>query len=174
MLEMLQGDESLYPHELEKLYLRVMNKIIELWHTPQAEEYFLDLMVDKRGGRQGFPPKVATEIFRLSQLHESTCKVAKHDTDNVWELAGTRELQVRDKQVAEGISFSYSPEEFFKSIESGDITAVNRFLSRGGDLNERDERGWSPLMISSSNGNEEITRLLIQNGADIHACNVPM
>jgi hypothetical protein len=69
MLEMLQGDEHIYPHELEKLYLRVMIKIIDLWYTPQAEEYFLDLMVDKRGGRRGFPPKVAAEIFHLSQVH---------------------------------------------------------------------------------------------------------
>ena len=167
ILKMLQGDESLYPHELEKQYLRVLNKIIELWYTPQAEEYFLDLMVDKRGGRQGFPPKVATEIFRLSQAHERTVISTRHGNDNAWDLAGIRELQVRDTQVAESMNFKFTPEEFFKSIEAGDSTAVSRFLSRNGDLNARDERGWPPLMIAASNGNVEICHLLIQNGADI-------
>jgi len=174
MLNLLQGDEHLYPHELEKLYLRVMIKIIELWYTPQAEEYFLDLMVDKRGGRRGFPPKVAAEIFHLSQVHGSTCAVAKPDTDDVWSLDDSRDLQVRDMQVAKSVNLSTPPEisksqEFFKSIEAGDSAAVRQFISLGADLNVRDERGWPPLMISSSNGNEEITRLLIRSGADVHA-----
>ena len=169
MLALLQGNERLYPHELEQKYLRVMNKIIEVWNTPQAEEYFLDLMVDKRGGRQGFPPKVATEIFHLSQVHERTSNVAQIITGNPWEDVGTRDLQIRDAHVAEHMNCTYTPEEFLKAIEAGDSTAVSRFLSIGADLNIRDERGWPPLMMASSNGHEEIVRLLIQGGADIQA-----
>ncbi len=96
ILGILQGKEFLYPHELEKQYLRVMSKIFELWHTPQAGEYFLDLMVDKRGGRQGFPPQVAAEIFRLSLVHERSRTVLKSGANDPWGLAGTRDLQFRN------------------------------------------------------------------------------
>src|ERR1017187_9084485 len=101
LLAILQGDTRSYPYELEKLYPRILNKIIEVWYTPQAEEFFLDLMVDKRGGRQGFPPKVAAEIFRLGQMSERPITAQKPDTNKAWELVGVRELQLRDTQVAE-------------------------------------------------------------------------
>ena len=169
MLTLLQGDEHLYPHELGKQFLRIMNKIIELWYTPYAEAYFLDLLVDKRGGRQGFPPKVATDIFRLSQIHERTCTVAKPDADDPWGLAGARDLQLLNMQLAEVINNNSTSQEFLKSVEAGDSAAISRFINHGTDLDVRDERGWPPLMISAFNGNEEITRLLIQSGADIHA-----
>ncbi len=168
MLDILQGDESLYPHELEKNYLRVMNKIIDAWYTPQAGKCFFDLIVDKRGGaRQGFPKKVAVEIFRLSQFHERTCTVSQDKIENPWAAIDDPELQNRDLQVPESKSFIYSPQEFFKLIETGSSTSVSEFLSHGFDLNVLDEHEWPPLMISSFNGNEDITRLLIQNHADI-------
>ncbi len=168
MLEILQGDESLYPHALEKQYLRVMNKIIEAWYTSEAGKCFFDLMVDKRGGaRQGFPPEVAVEIFRLSQVHERTCTVTQDKIENPWALVDDPELQNRDVFVPESKNYIYTPQEFFRLIEAGSNSAVSQFISHGADLNIRDERDWTPLMVSSFNGNEEIVRLLIQNDADI-------
>ena len=168
MLDLLQGDESLYPHELEKNYLRVMNKIMDAWYTPQAGKCFFDLIIDKRGGaRQGFPSKVAVEIFRLSQFHELTCTVSQDKIENPWAIIDDPELQNKELVVPESKNYVYSPQELFKLIEAGSDKGLRAFLSHGTDLNVRDERDWTPLMVSSFNGNIEITHLLLLGGADI-------
>jgi ankyrin repeat protein len=169
ILKLLQGDELHYPHALEKQYLRIFNKIIELWYTPKAEEYFLDLMVDKRGNRQGFPPKVAAEIFHLSQVHERTCGVKQLILGNPWSNTSERDLQSRDFALVDGWDRKDTSQDFFKAIECSDIESVKRFLSQDANLTARDERGWPPLMIAASNGQEEITLLLLQNRADVRA-----
>lgn len=51
ILKIVQGEEHLYPHALEERFPRILSRIIELWDTPEIEEYLLDLMVDRRGGR---------------------------------------------------------------------------------------------------------------------------
>ena len=46
------GDQ--YPHSLENRFDRILTKIDELWDRPEIEDYFSDLIIDNRGGRQGF------------------------------------------------------------------------------------------------------------------------
>jgi ankyrin repeat protein len=170
MLAILQGEEKFYPLELEKQFLRVMLKIIEVWYTPQAGEYFNDLMVDKRGdGRNGFPPEVSVEIFHLSQVHERTRTVANPDADSPWTLTDDRDLQRRDMPVTESRKFIDPIIEFQQALETGNTQAIGQLLKHGADLNMRDESGATPLMLASSIGNEEIVILLINQGADIHA-----
>lgn len=164
ILKLLQGEDHSYPHELEKQYPRVMNKIIELWDTPDMEEHLLDLMVDKRGGRQGFPKEVAVEIHRLSQVYDRTRAIPKVHDDNPW-----TSIDIRKQQEIEGKGYTCTPQGFLKSAEAGDRATVVLFLNSGLDVNTSDERGWTPLMISSFNGNEEIAELLIRSGADVHA-----
>ena len=44
------------PEALARTYPRIANRLAELWKKPeQCEQYFDDLLLDKRGGRQGFP-----------------------------------------------------------------------------------------------------------------------
>ncbi|MGH8717374.1 MAG: hypothetical protein ACREV0_00270, partial [Burkholderiales bacterium] len=69
MLQIMQGMEDKYPVELERAFPRILNKIAELWEMPEARTYFEELMVDRRGNRKGFPPKIAEEILFLSNLH---------------------------------------------------------------------------------------------------------
>ena len=164
ILKLLQGEDHSYPHELEKRYPRVMNTIIELWDTPGIEEYFLNLMVDKRGGRQGFPKEVAVEIHRLSQTYDRTRTTLKNNDDDPWTA-----IDIRKQHEIEGKGYQCTPQGFLKSAEAGDHAAVILFLGSGVDVNTHDERGWTPLMISSFNGNEEIAELLIRSGADVHA-----
>lgn len=164
MLKLVMGKATLYPHTLEKQFPRIVNKIIELWDTPQMEAYFMDLMVDKRGGRQGFPGVVATEIYYLSQVYDRTRKLGKERDVNPW--ANT---DISKQQEIAGKGYQYTPQGFLKSAEAGDKSAILLFLASGVDVNSRDERGWTPLMISSFNGNEEIAELLIRSGADINA-----
>lgn len=54
------------PNALARQYPRIVNRLAEIWKRPlQCERYIDDLMIDLRGGRQGFPPPVAAEIAAL-------------------------------------------------------------------------------------------------------------
>ncbi|MHA7681643.1 hypothetical protein [Cupriavidus sp. PET2-C1] len=56
------------PLELCRSYPRIGNQLAALWVDPAAlSAYLADLLIDKRGGRQGFPDGIALE---LSQLQE--------------------------------------------------------------------------------------------------------
>ena len=45
---------------------RIVNRLARYWDTPAViEATFDDLLVDKRGGRKGFPPEIQTEIRAL-------------------------------------------------------------------------------------------------------------
>ena len=164
MLKLVMGKEKLYPHELERQFPRILNKIIELWGAPQMEAYFQDLMIDKRGNRQGFPAAVATEIYYLSQVHERTRNLGKSKDADSW-----ANIDISKQQEIAESGYQYTPHGFLKSAEAGDRAVVAMFLASGVDINTRDERGWTPLMISSFNGDEEIAELLIRSGADVHA-----
>jgi hypothetical protein len=54
------------PQALARQYPRIANRFAELWASPaQCERYLDELLLDQRGGRQGFPPEVASEIVTL-------------------------------------------------------------------------------------------------------------
>ena len=167
LLHLLSGQEELYPLNLEEKYLRVLNRIVELWDTKEIDDYFNDLTIDNRGGtRQGFPPNVASEIFALSMAHAKICsqqqQVAAGATpwDNV---------EASKKAAVEQQGYAFSPKGFIQSAEKGDHKAVLLFLSSGVDIDTRDEHGWTPLMVSTFNGKEEVALLLIRSGADVRA-----
>lgn len=62
---LLEADEERYPRSLEAKFKRIFDKIIDLWGTPGLEDYFTSLLIDDRGGRQGFPGDVMRDIFFL-------------------------------------------------------------------------------------------------------------
>lgn len=163
MIQMLQGVTRLYPHKLEEHYPRIFTKIIELWDTPQIDSCFHELMMNSRPGRQGFPVEVANEIFYLSQVRERTRDTAAPASADIW-----ANIELVKLRVIETHGYECSPQGFLKSAESGNRDVISAFLSSGANVDICDERGWTPLMISSFNGNAEIARLLINRGANIH------
>ena len=163
MMQMLQGVERLYPHKLEEQYPRIFSKLIELWDTPKIDGYFHELMMSSRHDRQGFPPDVATEIYYLSQARERTrAKPETTKTDDPW-----ANLEFNQLRVLENNGFKFTPQDFLRSAESGNREVIFAFINGGAQIDTCDERGWTPLMISSFNGNQEIARLLIEHGANI-------
>jgi len=165
VLQLLDGNKSQYPHALEKQFVRILNRIVELWHTPQLESYLQDLLMDTRGGtRQGFPKEVASDIFNLSRIHDlQKSQKAKPEKGNAWD-----DILERGKVEAEQKGYAVIPADFIKLVESGDAEKVQSSLLQGVDLESRDERHWTPLMISSFNGNEKLAMILICKGANVH------
>lgn len=160
LLQIIGNRPQNYPHTLEKLYPRVLNKIVELWDHSDIDAYFNDLLVSDRPDRQGFPPEVASDIMFLSQLHTRLHAPPQVDTgwNSVWEAA---------KLEIEKLGVSYSREGMLKACEGGKTEAVTLFLKSGMDADTLDERQWTPLMISAYNGNRDMAALLINKGADI-------
>ncbi len=163
LLNQLNGNEKIYPHSMEASFPRVFNKLVELWQTPYIDAYLQDLMVDKRGGsRAGFPPEVALEIMHLSNYLED--QHATKEGADAWD--GLPEYK---RGAVESLGYELSAHGLLKSVDDGNKDALYAFLACGADLEIRDERDWTPLMISAFNGHEEIALLLIKRGAKIGA-----
>jgi len=60
-----------------------------------------------------------------------------------------------------------------KSLDSsaaiGDVEAVRSALKEGADINEKSNQGSTPLHFAARTDRENITRFLLDNGADVHA-----
>ncbi|MEJ1959170.1 MAG: ankyrin repeat domain-containing protein [Nitrosomonadales bacterium] len=126
----------------------------------------LDLMVDKRGGaRQGFPQEAAAEIIRLGNyLRTAQSQATKI---NVWDnVPEYKKIEI------ERLGYSLTPQGFLKAVDNDNKDAVHVFLSSGIDLEVKDERGWTPLMIAAANGNQAFTLLLVHCGARLVARDV--
>ena len=77
ILKVLNNNADYYPHNLEKQFPLILNKIIIMWDSPEFDSYLNKFMVDKRDhARHGFPPEVASDILRLSMLHTEQFKSA--------------------------------------------------------------------------------------------------
>lgn len=62
------------PSALALQFPRIANRLAEIWKRPlQCERYLDDLMLDRRGGRQGFPNDVAADIAKLKLHFLATC-----------------------------------------------------------------------------------------------------
>jgi len=161
LLRILNNRKQNYPHALEKQFPRVFSQIMSLWDTPDIDALFSELMVTKRSDRQGFPPDVASDIIYLSMVH-SRLNGSKEASDP-W-----GHVSEKIKSEIENQGLEYSPKGFIKAAESGKREVVALFLSAGANVDTCDERLWTPLMISSFNGDEIMATLLIKSGANIH------
>jgi hypothetical protein len=56
---------------------RIAATIREQWGKRSLDDYFAKLVVDDRGGRQGFPPDVLAAILEIARLHGTHFGFAK-------------------------------------------------------------------------------------------------
>jgi ankyrin repeat protein len=61
------------------------------------------------------------------------------------------------------------PSKLLSAAASGDTLKVQALMDQGAALNERDERGRTPLMLAVIDGRREVVRLLLDRGADPNA-----
>jgi uncharacterized protein len=159
---LLEAHGDRYPHALEARFKRILDKIAELWGTPMLDAYFEDLLIDKRGGRQGFPSDVMRDIFFLNGLHEKLMRARQAQAEDIW----SNEAIKRGLE-AEGIE--YSPRGFFRAIELGNRRAFELFMKAGVDVDMKNDVGWTPLMVSAFMGSEVSATMVLEAGADVHA-----
>jgi hypothetical protein len=65
LLEYLNGNTHLYPSSVAVQFPTIIDKLISLWETTEIDKYIESLLFDTRGDRQGFPPEVANELWKL-------------------------------------------------------------------------------------------------------------
>lgn len=164
-LRLLGGNEAYYPRTLEMQFARVFDKLLELWETKQADAYLQDLMMNTRGGtRKGFPPEVASEIFRLANYYNDL-----HELDkplDVWSLSQDKDLDF--SQVAQ-VDYKFTTKGFLQAVEEGNSALALRLIDGGTNLNVRDERNWTPLIMAAAAGHHEIVLHLLMASAPLDA-----
>jgi hypothetical protein len=71
------------PNELGRQFARIANRLARLWDTPPAcREYLDSLLLDRRGGRRGFPNAVLHELQTLSTYYR---KLHPEAAPDVWD-----------------------------------------------------------------------------------------
>ncbi len=64
-------------------YPRIANRLAVCWADPVLTDLVLDdLLIDRRGGRQGFPAPVLADLLALRELHERRPRV--HAAEDPW------------------------------------------------------------------------------------------
>lgn len=144
-----------HPRFLERDYPHVLNRLMQLWATPEFEPYMHDLTVDKRGGRQGFPLEVVAEMMFISKLHD------------VFKDKGYRLPDVECPWKTIRVD-NPTPQGFLHSIERGQQDVMEIFLSAGVTIDYRFEGGQTPLMIAAISGQIGMAHCLIEDGAGIN------
>lgn len=144
-----------YPHALEQRYERILTKIDALWDEAGIDDYFNDLLIDKRGGRQGFPHDVLADIMRLAHYHQ---------------MFHIKEAERRAEAIAyltkRGMDASSTT--LLAAVESGDQILLDWLLRAGVNLHVKDNNGSPPLVIALIKGYTIIAQMLIKAGADVN------
>ncbi|NMG27712.1 ankyrin repeat domain-containing protein [Aromatoleum evansii] len=180
-----------YPVHLEEKFDRILTRIEFLWDTPEIHDYFSDLLIDKRGGRQGFPPLVLADIITLREFRElETFRQAERREHAVRELAergvtvdreaflaalraGDRELIdlfVRARFPFHGIDVDGTPPLLF-ALKRGFTVIASILVNAGADVNARDHLGLTPLLVACgkpTQGYRTIAEALILRGAQVN------
>jgi hypothetical protein len=70
--------QEVAPLAVAKQFPRIINRLSRFWDSPQMmDEFFRQLLVDRRGKRKGFPQKVKSELYTLAEYYR-----ALHKTEN--------------------------------------------------------------------------------------------
>lgn len=60
---------TMHLSELERRFPHIAGNVVQKWGKPDLLRYLDALMVDERGGRQGFPFDVLQDIMLLMEIH---------------------------------------------------------------------------------------------------------
>lgn len=163
LLKMLHQNTRMYPTRFAERFPRLLNKMMDLWGTNACTEFFSELLVSDRTDREGFPPDIAEEILRCSNLHDADYPPQADGKIDPWADCA---FQIRMELEESGST--YSRNSMVQSVTKCDTALLKMFLKSGADVNTTDETHQrSLLMIAVINGNAVMTLLLINKNANI-------
>ncbi|MDI1246893.1 MAG: ankyrin repeat domain-containing protein, partial [Rhodoferax sp.] len=152
---LLEGLGEDYPVFLEQHHERVLNKIDELWNTPEIDDYLSDLLIDKRGGRKGFAPEATKEINALREFRMLETFLA----------AEKKEIAIVELE-KRGIFLNGN--SFLRAVENGEVDIVDLFIRANFNFHLTDDKGTPPLLMALKKGYTIIARILLIAGADVN------
>jgi len=83
---------------IEERFPHIARELCALWKTEQIELYLDDLLLDSRGGRQGFPAEVLDELMFLSgmrwHLRHQIGRVQDFQKPGVFSFAAVNEADI--------------------------------------------------------------------------------
>lgn len=182
LIRILGGTTQHYPYALESKFPRILDMIMSLWDSDEIDQCFMELMVNNRADRKGFPPDVAAEIMHLSLVHAAQESPDKNK--DIWDVSADlfahytpHPEAVNDWEISaqaykaelKKLDIPCTEEGFFDAVEEGNRAAVAMFIEVPVSTEVRDHRGWTPLMLASFLGNDDIAGLLIHYKADVNA-----
>ena len=78
-------NDSVRPTQLATRFPRIVNKMATIWRRPtQMDQYFEELLIDKRGNRQGFPLGILMELTTLKEYYQTAAFPTR---TNIWDGA---------------------------------------------------------------------------------------
>lgn len=179
-----------YPKHLEAQYDRILTKIEQLWSTPEIDDYFSDLLIDRRGGRKGFPHEVARELIMLREFHElENFRAAERTEDAMRQLAEKRipmdaggfllVFREGNQELVDLFVRSHFPLPFddngepliLAALKRGHTVVAKIILGAGADVNLRNRLGLTALLVAcgkTTHGYRVITEALIAKGANVN------
>lgn len=88
------------PKALGTQFPHILNRLSLIWGSTAAETYFESLLIDERGGRQGFPFEVLMEIDALAEFHRRTYPTPTVATDPWLQVRGVHRAEPHSPQQA--------------------------------------------------------------------------
>ncbi|MEJ1959600.1 MAG: ankyrin repeat domain-containing protein [Nitrosomonadales bacterium] len=151
-----------YPRSLEKKHGHILDRLMELWGTPEFDPYIDDLLIGNRGKRFGFSLEVVAELMFINELH------------NIFKSEGYRFPEVTESLPKAPLPWESipvpnpTPQGFQKASERGKLDEITTFLDAGIAVDYRFENGQTPLIIAAINGQIGVVRSLIVHGAGLN------
>jgi uncharacterized protein len=180
-----------YPIHLETQFDRILVKLETLWGTSLADVYLSELIIDRRGGRQGFPEAVLGDLIRICEFRElQSFRSVERKEDAIEQLrirgamrnevGFLRALNAGDKDLVDlylrsGIALP--PDDGWgvpllqSALKKGHTIVAKILLDAGVDVNSRDKLGLTPLHVACgkpTSGYRDVAEALIERGANVN------
>ncbi len=164
---LFKGREAQYPTNLETKYPRVFQKIMDSWESAHAAGVIEDFLIDKRGGRQGFPPEVLGQIVLLGRIDDRLKELREMKAGLVRQQDPWGQELIKRGLAREQIT--YDQQGFFRAIELGNERAISLFIQAGVDTEIRNPAGWTPLIAAAYNGRQKCVSVLLTINIKVNA-----
>lgn len=154
---------ELYPSQLEARYPHILAQIMQSWEQGTLDACFNQLLIQDDQQQDGFPPEVATELFRLQIVLDSL----QANTDDVWGHIRSEHIDPAAVETLNHHGHNVSLQGLNRAIEQRQFGLLPVFVRAGLPIEQRDDAQWTPLMHACFAGKLDVVIQLIKLGANL-------